>query len=98
MWKNRAQVDQEIRQLLQYRVQENDPKTALIVFDGLAELEPLKKAAGEWRAKGAARIIVGVGVMPAHLVEPAKALVDELVILKIPIYFKTVAQFFETNE
>jgi len=34
-------------------------------------------------------------VMPSRLVEPAKALVDELMILKVPRHFRAIGQYFE---
>lgn len=80
-------------------VMKDDPRdgseTVLFVIDGIENVELVERAAREWREKGMKRIIVGVGIMPSHLLEPLKQVVDELFVLKIPRLFQTVGQYFE---
>jgi len=70
-------------------------KTAIIVDDGLATGATMKAAAQLLRNQGAAKIIVAAPVGPEESTEALKGFADEVIVLKQPVPFFSVGQWYE---
>lgn len=69
-------------------------RIVIIVDDGIATGATTLGAISEVRAQGASQIILAAAVSSAEAAEEIKPLVDEFIVLDIPMSFYAVGQFF----
>lgn len=67
----------------------------IVIDDGLATGATMKAALSAMRARGAARIVVGLPVAPADTLAALEALCDEVVCLQVPDRFYGVSAFYD---
>jgi putative phosphoribosyl transferase len=70
-------------------------RTVILVDDGVATGATMRAAVGALRESGAARIVVAVPVGAAETCREFTGLVDEVVCLMAPEWFRAVGQFYE---
>lgn len=73
-------------------------KTVILIDDGIATGATMRAATASVRARGAAKVVVAVPVMPADRVTMFKKETDELIYLDAPYDFAAVGQFYEYFE
>lgn len=106
MWLPREEIDrivndqsEEIRRRIQVLrggrpLPEIAGRTVILVDDGLAMGSTMRASIMMCKKKGAGKIIVAVPVAGRKVAEEVSRMIDELVVLEIPVHFMAVAQVY----
>ena len=70
-------------------------RTVILIDDGIAMGSTMRAAIAMCKNKGAGRIVVGVPVTGEDRASEIGRLVDEIVVLEVPRFFRAVAQAYE---
>lgn len=71
-------------------------RTVILVDDGIAMRSTMHAALQMCKNRGAAKIIVAVPVAGARSISEFSKIVDELIVLESPAFFRAVAQVYQT--
>ena len=69
-------------------------RTAVIVDDGIATGSTARAACQIARARGAARVVLAVPVVPADLIEPLHREADEVICVQSPTWLSSIGQWY----
>ncbi len=70
-------------------------RTVILVDDGIAMGSTLRASIELCKKKGAGKIIAAVPVAGPHVAKEIAAMVDEMVVLETPAFFRAVAQVYD---
>jgi len=74
---------------------ELEGRTVILIDDGIAMGSTMRAAIELCKNRKASKIVVAVPVAGVEVAEELQKIVDELVVLEIPAYFRAVAQAYE---
>ncbi|MCC4766547.1 phosphoribosyltransferase [Methanosarcina sp. DH1] len=74
---------------------ELEGRTVILIDDGIAMGSTMRAAIELCKNRKARKIVVAVPVAGIEITEELRKIVDELVVLEIPAYFRAVAQVYE---